>query len=324
VISPLKWSATESKNGYNEGMDTGLEEHHPRIIGTHYPSLLPGQASVLAGGHDHLVVAVNQQTVFRFTRPGGEIRHGVLNFVRHFSRISPVPVPCPELHFDEPSGTWYEVSPFVPGVSFYPELAVNFTRAQLIEVARQMGLFLGALHSFPSERARTLGVGEMDPSTFWQYMQESAYPRYERIVFPHIPAGARAWIQELFAEYVTAIRETPFTTTVTHSDMWVFHIIVDPHRRVLSGVIDFATRIADPARDFKAFEHYGRGFVDEVYAAYGMPTDESFEMRRLFYTGFDVVFMLARSIEAGNTQEASSAAERLMKYIEAHPRPMAN
>jgi hypothetical protein len=103
--------------------------------------------------------------------------------------------------------------------------------------------------------------------------------------------------------------------------MWVFHIIVDPNRHMLSGVIDFATRIADPAKDFKAFEHYGRDFVKEVYANYIMPVDDSFEMRRLFYTGHDMVFTVARSIEQGNTREANLAEEQLMKYIEAHPHP---
>jgi aminoglycoside phosphotransferase (APT) family kinase protein len=304
-------------------MDAGLKVNCLRIVRKHYPDLLEGQVSELMGGHDHLVVVVKQETVFRFTRPGGEIRRGVLNFVKHFSQASPVPIPCPQLHFDEPSGTWYEVSHFIQGVSFYPEVARSFTHAQRVGLAKRMGLFLGALHSFPLERARTMGVGEMDPSTFWLYIQKEAYPHYERVVFPHISKTARDWVRQLFAEYVAAIRGTPFVTTVTHSDMWVFHIIVDPHRCVLSGVIDFATRIADPARDFKAFEHYGRDFVDEVYAAYSLPTGDSFEMRRLFYTGHDMVFTLARSIEAGNANEAIAAEEQLVKYIEAHPRPLA-
>lgn len=305
-------------------MDLRLQQYHLRIIRKRYPNLPEEQARELAGGHDHLVVVVKQEMVFRFIRPGGEITHGVLNFVKHFPQVSPVPIPCPQLHFDEPSGTWYEVSPFLPGVSFYPEVARNFTNAQLMGLARRMGLFLGALHSFPLERARALGVPEMDPTTFWLYMQETAYPRYERVVFPRLSKTARDWIRALFAEYVAAIRRTAFKTTVTHSDLWVFHIIVDPHRRLLSGVIDFATRIADPARDFKAFEHYGRDFVDEVYAAYTLPTDDSFDTRRLFYTGHDMVFTLARSIEAGNARETSSAEEQLIKYIEAHPRPSAN
>lgn len=303
-------------------MDSRLQDYHLRIIRKHYPDLPEEQARELTGGHDHQVVVVKQEMVFRFTRPDGEIAHGVLNFVKHFSQVSPVPIPCPQLHFDEPSATWYEVSPLIPGVSFYPEVARSFTHAQLMGLARRMGLFLDTLHSFPLERARTLGVGEMDPNTFWLYMQEKVYPRYERLVFPHLSKTARDWVRALFAEYVAAIRRTPFTTRVTHSDMWVFHIIVDPRSRLLSGVIDFATRIADPARDFKAFEHYGRDFVDQVYAAYTLPTDDGFEMRRLFYTAHDMVFTLARSTEAGNAQEASSAEEQLIKYIEAHPRPL--
>ena len=304
-------------------MDANPEDNHLRIIRKHFPDLLPGQVTALSGGNDHFALLVKQETVFRFSRHHGEAQWGGLNFVKHFSQISPVPVPGYQIHFDEPSGTEYEVSPYISGVSFYPEIAKRFTHTELMRVAQQVGLFLGALHSFPLEQARAMGVSELDPSTFWRYMREDAYPNYERVLFPHISRRARDWIRRLFADYISAIRATPFVTTVTHSDMWVFHIIVDPHRRVLAGVIDFATRIADPAKDFKAFEHYGRDFVDEVYSAYPIPTGDSFEMRRLFYTGHDMVFMLARSIEAGNAKEANSARERLMKYIEAHPHPFA-
>ena len=304
-------------------MEYALQDSHLRIIREHYPGLAQGQVTLLAGGNDHFVLVVKQEMVFRFSRQPGEVKQGVLNFVKHFSHISPVPVPIAQMHFDEPSGTWYEVSPFIPGVSFYPEVAESFTHAELMRVAQQMGQFLGVMHSFPLEQARNIGVDEMDPSTFWQYMHEDAYPGYERVLFSHISKRAQDWIRELFAEYISAIRATPFITKVTHSDMWVFHIIVDPHRRVLSGVIDFATRIADPANDFKAFEHYGSDFVKEVYDNYCLPTDDGFEMRRLFYTGHDMVFMLARSVEEGSPKEAKLAEERLMKYIDAHPHPLA-
>ncbi len=125
--------------------------------------------------------------------------------------------------------------------------------------------------------------------------------------------------RELFADYIDNIRATPFTTTVTHADMWVFHIIVDCQSHTLSGVIDFGLRIADPANDFKAFEHYGQAFVAEVYSTYDLPIDDSFDMRRLFYTGHDVVYILARAIERNNQKQISIAHTKLMKYIEAHP-----
>jgi aminoglycoside 2''-phosphotransferase len=242
--------------------------------------------------------------------------------VRHFAQISPIPVPVGDYHFDALTGISYEISPFIKGVSFYPKFGATFTHKELMAVAQHLGQFLTTLHSFPLEQAREMRVNEMDPSLFWLYMHEVAYPYCKRVLASHISNSTHDWVRELFTTYIDEIRTTPFQTRVTHADMWVFHIIVDPEQHKLSGIIDFATRIADPANDFKAFEHYGPALVKEVYANYSLPVDGTFEMRRLFYTGHDMVFVLARAIEAGNAEEIKLADAALTSYIEAHPNPL--
>lgn len=300
-----------------------MDPTHLQIIRQHYPNIQPEQITPLTGGNDHVVYVINQQTIFRFPLHPEEALRDTTNFVQHFAPISPITIPTAERHIDEPTGISYEISPFIKGVSFYPEIASTLTHKELMAVAQQLGQFLTALHSFPLEQAREMRVNEMDPSRFWLYMHEVAYPHLERVLTPHISQRTHDWIRELFTTYIAHIRATPFQIRVTHSDMWVFHIIVDPDHHTLSGVIDFATRIADPANDFKAFEHYGPEFVKEVYANYNRPIDGIFEMRRLFYTGHDMVFVLARAIEAGDDKNTSVAHAALIRYIEAHTNPLA-
>jgi hypothetical protein len=179
------------------------------------------------------------------------------------------------------------------------------------------------LHSFPIEEARELGIDELDPSEFWAYMEqnERAYPLIEQLAFPLVSSAEREWIETLYTEYIATVKANPFPTTMTHSDMWMFHIIVDPDAHTLSGVIDYALRIADPARDFKPFEHYGSDFVDRVCGSYTLPIDEYFDMRRLFYTGHDEVFELVRQIERGNEDGIEQHRRSLSAYVSAHPLP---
>jgi aminoglycoside phosphotransferase (APT) family kinase protein len=161
----------------------------------------------------------------------------------------------------------------------------------------------------------------MDPTDFWAYMAHhpNAYPHYQAVVFPHLLRSEQQWVEAVFAAYIARIRVTPFPICMTHSDMWVFHIIVDPKAHTLSGVIDFGLRIADPARDFKAFELYGQDFVAEVYRHYHAPVDEHFEQRRLFYTAHDLVFEFARALSGDDARKSARHKQALSAYIATHP-----
>ncbi len=176
-------------------MEKATKDTYLQIVKSHYPHLADEQVNILEGGNDHFVFVVNQEVAFRFTRSAREQKPAIIKFLEIFSRYSPIPVPRSEIHFDVQNGILYETGTFIPGTSFYPEIAKSFTHDELETIARQMGHFLSALHSFPLHLAREIGVGEMDPATFWEYMQENAYPEYERVVFPHVSARARQWIE---------------------------------------------------------------------------------------------------------------------------------
>lgn len=190
-----------------------------------------------------------------------------------------------------------------------------------MKIARQMGTFLTALHSMSIDRARQIGMNEMDPTDFWSYIEQNpaAWPSVRDRLIPRLPIREQRWVEHLYERFIAQTRATPLPLVVRHSDMQPQHIIVREETHELSGVIDFAWRIADPAGDFKAFELYSRRFVDEVHAHYALPIDPEFDERRLFYTGHDMVFETMSAIDRNDTAAIRMRMASLSAYIAGHP-----
>jgi aminoglycoside phosphotransferase (APT) family kinase protein len=301
-------------------MNSKLDKIYFKIIQKHFPQITINDITNTFDGNDHWVFVVKDKS-FRFPKVSREIDPKRSTFLKRLASLSPIPLPTIELYKDEDAGISYEINDYIPGTSFYPSIAKTFSYNELLGVAKKLGAFLNAVHSFSVDEARKLSLDEMNPNDFWEYMEQNhhAYPEYKRIVFPHVSQDEQVWIEKLFTNYIALIKKKPFQTRVTHSDMWTYHIIVDDKKHTLSGVIDFWGRIADPANDFKAFEYYGKDFVNEVYKSYSLSVDEDFEERRLFYTGHDEVFEFARQLQQRNEEKIIKHKKSLSDYITTHP-----
>ncbi len=297
-------------------------EVHLAIIRKRFPGISLAEMTLEAGG-EHYVYVVNESIVFRFPQEPGPIPLVRPHAIAWLAATNAIPFALPtcEIEHDAEFGVWFERARYLPGVPFVPAVAATFSGDEMLTVARQMGDFLTTLHALPLEPARALGMNEMGPADFWDYMENNpnAYPWVRRTLWPVLPPEERAWVAGLFERFIAQAKQTPLTLVIRHNDMQPCHIIVDSESHTLSGVIDFFWRIADPASDFKAFEHYGPEFVAEVYALYGGTVDPGFEARRLFYTGHDVVFRLVRSYAAGDAGLIARFRTELKDYIRAHP-----
>lgn len=294
---------------------------HLQLIANHARHGRTGSIDAILEGNDHVVYVVDHALVFRFLKRPGEVDARPARFLAELQHQFPSPLPLIEIHRDEATGISYEINRYIPGVSFSPERAKTFASEHRQTIARQLGQVLSRIHAFSVDRARQLGLDEQNPSDFGDYLESNpnAWPKVERLVYPYISTSERRWVEVLFARYIALIREQPFETRVIHGDMWTHHIIVDPIEPSLAGVIDFWGRIGDPANDFKAFEHYGSDFVQEVMRHYALPVDPFFEARRLFYTGHDEVFELARAVERGDTVHIGVRQASLSAYVVRHP-----
>lgn len=302
-------------------MKQKIEKIYFEIFKQHYPDITVNDVTAYYEGNDHRVFVIGNKVTFRFPKVPREIDPKRANFLKKLVSISPLSLPTIEIHKDKETEIVYEINTFIPGESFHPNVAKTFSHDELMKVAQKLGAFLSAIHSFSIEEARKLQLDEMNPNDFWEFMEQNptAYPSFEKSVFPHVTKEEQDWIKKLFTDYIALIKEEPFETKVTHSDMWTYHIIVNAENHTLSGVIDFWGRIADPANDFKAFEYYGKAFIEEVYRNYTLPRDKNFDKRRLFYTGHDEVFEYARQLKEGSPEKIEKQKQSLSNYIASHP-----
>ena len=301
-------------------MSAHIPTEHYRVIATHVPGVTVDAIEMNAEGNDHVVYFVRRRVTFRFPRTPRPISPTRKTFLDAFAQRSPVPVPLITIHHDAHTESDYEINAYLPGIPLEPALAHALPLDMRRHIAHQLGRFLTALHSFPLEDARALGVDELDPATFGDYMADNpaAYPYFRKMIFPSLMPHQRRWVDRLFADYVALVRAHPFPVRVAHADMWPYHILVDPQSETLTGILDYWPRIADPANDFKAFEAYGADFVAAVYQQYTLPRDATFDKRRLFYTGHDHVAELARAIERGDPAQIAARSASLAAYIAGH------
>ncbi|WP_439502490.1 phosphotransferase family protein [Aminobacter ciceronei] len=162
----------------------------------------------------------------------------------------PVPVPAPELR--NVGAYVVAVHRKLPGE---PLLSLDgMTAAQAQELARDLALFLCALHALPQDMLRDAALA--DPMAEWRDLLE----RLEAKALPLLPAAVANSIRNSFIRFLGRVPDAP--RTITHGDFGTGNILVDKGR--VSGVIDFAgCGAGDPAYDLASLS---AGLGDDVLA----------------------------------------------------------
>jgi aminoglycoside 2''-phosphotransferase len=216
------------------------------------------------GGDDFLVVEVNHAWMFRFPRheSARQALQCEIAFLQEFASRSPLPVPC--YAFIGKDFVGYRR---IEGTPLTRSLFATLDDATRRVVARQMGEFLSALHTFPLDRARAMGLTEG-----WGGWREKACQSFRANVAPLLSIQARtnaiACLEEFFALRGERV--------VVHGDFYPEdHVFLDDERRGLSGVIDFGDlTIEDAAADFTSvLQDFGAGFLQDIWTHYSGATD---------------------------------------------------
>jgi aminoglycoside 2''-phosphotransferase len=149
----------------------------------------------------------------------------------------PLPVPAPQLRA---VGTHVvAVHRKLPGE---PLLSLDgMTEAQKQELARDLALFLRALHAIPVALLPAETVA--DPMAEWHALRD----KVEAKALPLLPADTSTSIRDRFDRFLAQALVTP--RRIIHGDFGTGNILVADGK--VSGVIDFAgCGIGDPAYDF--------------------------------------------------------------------------
>jgi len=259
--------------------------------------------TVHEGGDDFLVVEVNHEWMFRF--PRNEISRKALEvekgFLARFKSISPLPVPDHQYSGDDFVGY-----PKIPGIALSIEVFQSLSKKSLVRIARQIGQFLSAIHNFPVDEAKRIGVTEG-----WSGWHAKILDNFREAIAPMLTPSARqnglTCIEQMLAE--------PFESRVIHGDFALEdHVFFDEKRQELSGVIDFAdVTLNDPAHDFQNIVEYGgEAFFETVMRHYQSREDATLLKRTKFRIQARPLFEASASMLFGFEERFK---ER-MKYIE--------
>jgi aminoglycoside 2''-phosphotransferase len=260
-------------------------EDYRQIIAARFPNLALASCNVHSQGWDSVAVVVNDALIFRFPKrrdvePQYQIERRLLPTLSNV-----LPLPIPDVAFFWPGSDAYPGSfighHLIKGVQLATE---HLTPEHTTSVAQQLGQFLSALHRFPIEQAAQLGVPTFDEAG-WRQRYQNQYAQIQARVLPLLDEVAQARIMRDWQTFLAGT--TRFQVALIHHDLADEHILYDPARGAISGIIDWGdVAIGDPAIDFTGLlAAYGKDFTERVLAHYQGEVDTSFRNRIRFYQG---------------------------------------
>lgn len=231
-----------------------------------FPDLEPLQPLRLLGeGFSSLVVETAGGIVFRIAKNSGAA-------ASHALEIRLLPALAGRLPLAVPQPRWYTGPspdfPFglmgysrLPGQPLTPALFATLDVAQL---ALDLAAFLLALHRFPIEEARALGLpGPEDRRAAWAQLRTDVLPPLRQA----LARGKYQMIVRWWDSFLADQAMQTYPAVLQHGDLWYENMLVDHGKLV--GILDFENAaIGDPAQDFITLLYLGRPFLDQVVAAY--------------------------------------------------------
>jgi aminoglycoside 2''-phosphotransferase len=264
---------------------------------------------------------VDDEWIFRFPRDRdaseGLQREAVV--MPRLARVLDVPVSVPEIVGTDPrTGLTIAGHRAIHGVPLTPHRMRTLPDAERVAVADRLHDFLEHLHAFPLEM---LGVA-MPEAGLTRALR--CYPEVEAVVFPRLaPRVADACAQMLEA-HVDAPRDA---WTLVHADLYAQHVLIDPLRGQIVGIIDFGDlSVDDPDADLRTLlDDYGPQLLRTMLRR--DPPDvarQRFERARVFCVWDALVWTLEQIREnRGSSPRASIATIARLVGDAASPRPRA-
>jgi aminoglycoside 2''-phosphotransferase len=288
-----------------------LAEEYQQIISACFPELAISSCAIHSQGWDSVAVVVNRALIFRFPK-----RSDVEPQYRVERRLLPalaaaLPLPVPDVAFFWPGGiacpSTFIGHSLIGGVQLSAEhLAPNHADA----IAQQLGHFLAALHRFPTEQATQLGVPAGDMAS-WRRRYQDQFEQIQARVLPLLDEATEARIVHGWQAFLND--NARFSTTLIHHDLNSEHILYNPARGTLSGIIDWGdAEIGDRAIDFAGLlDNYGEDVVERVLAHYHEEIDLSFRQRIRFYSAAMPINVVLFGLDTGQEQLVREGLEEL-------------
>jgi aminoglycoside phosphotransferase (APT) family kinase protein len=210
------------------------------LVAAHLPGYQVATVAPLGAGLDNVAYEVNGELIVRFSREPDPARvTREVDLLAAVAEVSPLPVPRPV--FTDP-GRGCVAYRKVPGTPLL-DLPPAGRSAHAGPIAATLGGFLAALHAVPVDRLAGLVEPDDQPLPDWLADAAAQYAT----VAGHVPAAHRPAVEEFLAAPPPA---GGYPLVFSHNDLGIEHVLVDPERWTVTGVIDWSdAALVDPAYD---------------------------------------------------------------------------
>jgi aminoglycoside phosphotransferase (APT) family kinase protein len=254
-----------------------------KLIRLQFPEIELKEIKQLGEGFDNTVIQINGQFVFRFPR-----RPIAVTLIQVENQLLPsiagtLPLDIPEpIFFGKPS-TIYPY-PFTGYKIVKGHLPVEGSVANKIESAKRFAHFLKVLHSFPVDKARSLGVQpdglrRLDVS----FRQKSLMENVSTLL--KLGYNEQAYAVKDFVGGIGEL-DVQHPSSLVHGDIHIRNVLLDDEG-ILTGIIDWGdVHIGNPAIDFSFLYSYfpreaRRGFF-EIYGEIEKETESLARFRAIY------------------------------------------
>ena len=243
-----------------------IPEQYMAKIRAVYPNISLDQLEFNQDGMNNDVVIVNQQLVCRFPKTDWakedlkkEIK--ILQLAQKF-----IDLPIPQVDHMEDDLVSY---PFIHGEPLSQNQLFRLDSLAQERVIEQLGQFFQQLHSISED---VLAASNIPPSVAERSQKEmlNLYEQVQQIVFPYLWKHQRTWVHEHFEPILSGSLTLDTSSVLIHGDLGCYHILFDPNKQVISGIIDFGTAgIGNPGIDLAALlDNHGEAVLKRMSKYY--------------------------------------------------------
>jgi len=256
-------------------------------VGAGLPGYGVASVTLLGAGLDNVAWEVNGELIVRQRRePDPALRASLVDrearLLAAVAQVATLPVPVPVFALPERGFLGYRK---LPGLSL-----IDARRPWLDEhgpaIGAQLGELLTALHATPAGRWTALADADDQPLEEW--LREAA----------ELYAGTGLRLPAVEAFLRAAPPPAGDTLVFSHNDLGIEHVLTEPGKPVLTGVIDWSdAALVDPACDFGLlYRDLGPAALRAALQVYGGDT-AALRQRAVFYARCSAVEDLAYGIE---------------------------
>lgn len=277
-------------------------------IESQFLDLAPVHLEQVAGGEDFHVFIANRKWIFRFPQrrsSNRKLKREQILLPRIAATLEAlhIRVPC----YEKRGMPTPEFPLYFAGYRVIPGVAADRVEPGKLnqrQLARVLGRAIGRMHLISPDVLAQSDVPR-DTRTPRRVMAQlrARADAVQRV----LPPVLRRAVGNYLSGNVTAPKAFSGSVRFLHNDLCPDHILIDPAKGRLIGLIDFSdASFGDPALDFaNLYSWLGRDFVLELLRWYQAPRDPEFELRVGFYARSLSLVWVADAARKGDKKDVS-------------------